>query len=100
MTRFAHYLFSHLSRPVHAQVVDEEDSSYIDEYTQYEAGNNTVFATLLNRGGITATYYDGNDFTTPVKYAHGTTSLQKVQFKDSAPANYDFSIPTIDGFSG
>ena len=86
-------------RPVHAVVVDEGDSSYISEYTQYAAGNNTLYATLLTKGGVSATYYDGADFATPVKCAKHTTSLQTIQLKDSSLANHDFSITTIDSFS-
>ena len=59
-------------RAVHGVVVDNTDSSYSVEYTTYAAGNSTLYAALLVRGGITATYYDNADFTTPVKYAEGT----------------------------
>ena len=90
-------------RPVHAVVVDEGDSSYIAEYTQYVAGNNTLYATLLTQGGVSATYYDNKDFTLPVKYDRYPgflgTALQEVRFKASQLANDDRSIPTIDSFS-
>jgi hypothetical protein len=63
------------------------------------SGNNTLYATLLKPGGISATYYDGVGFTDPMKYAEGTNALQKLQFKETAASNNEFSIPTIDGFS-
>lgn len=86
-------------RPVHAVVVDEGDSSYISEYTQYVAGYNTLYATLLTRGGVAATYYDNHEFTSPVKYSEDTMAMQKVQMKSSSLANNDFSITTIDNFA-
>jgi hypothetical protein len=86
-------------RAVHGVVVDNTDSSYSVEYTTYKSGVNTLYAALLVRGGVTATYYDNNDFTVPVKYAEGTTNLQKVQFSSATVSNNDNSVPTVDGFS-
>jgi hypothetical protein len=86
-------------RAVHGVVVDNTDSSYSVEYTTYKSGINTLYAALLVRGGVTATYYDNNDFTVPVKYAEGTTNLQKVQFASSTVSDNDNSVPSVAGFS-
>jgi len=86
-------------RPVHAVVVDEGDSSYISEYTQYAAGSNTLYATLLTRGGVTATYYENHDFSSPVKYSEDTSAMQQVQMKAGSLTNNEFSIATIDSFA-
>jgi len=86
-------------RAVHGVVVDNTDSSYSVEYTTYKSGNSTLYAALLVRGGITATYYDNQDFTIPVKYAEGTTNLQKVQFSSVTASNNDNSVPTVAEFS-
>ena len=86
-------------RAVHGVVVDNTDSSYSVEYTTYAAGNSTLYAALLVRGGITATYYDNDDFTVPVKYAEGTTNLQYAQFQSTSARDNDNSIPTVESFS-
>eukprot|EP00290_Baffinella_frigidus_P000367 CAMPEP_0180183136 /NCGR_PEP_ID=MMETSP0986-20121125/41047_1 /TAXON_ID=697907 /ORGANISM="non described non described, Strain CCMP2293" /LENGTH=821 /DNA_ID=CAMNT_0022136569 /DNA_START=159 /DNA_END=2622 /DNA_ORIENTATION=+ len=67
--------------------------------TTYAAGNSRLYAALLVRGGITATYYDNNDFTTPVKYAEGTTNLQYAQFQSTSARDNDNSVPTVESFS-
>ena len=86
-------------RAVHGVVVDNTDSSYSVEYTTYKSGFNTLYAALLVRGGVTATYYDNHDFTVPVKYAEGTTNLQKLQFSSATVSDNDNSVPTVDAFS-
>ena len=53
-------------RPQQAVVVDNTDSSYSVEYTQYDTGNHTVFADLLLRGGVQATYYGAPNISDPV----------------------------------
>jgi len=86
-------------RSMQGVVVDNTDSSYSVEYTTYKSGKSTLYAALLVRGGVTATYYDYPDFTSPVKYAEGTTNLQNVQFEPYAASDNDLSIPTINEFS-
>jgi hypothetical protein len=86
-------------RSMQGVVVDNTDSSYSVEYTTYQSGISTLYAALLVRGGVTATYYDLPDFTSPVKYAEGTTNLQYVQFQPMTASNFDNSIPTINDFS-
>ena len=79
-------------RPVHAVVVDEGDSSYIAEYTQYVAGNNTLYATLLTQGGVSATYYDNKDFTLPVKYRWAGFVAPVTD------GEYTFTMDAVDSF--
>jgi hypothetical protein len=55
--------------------VNNTDFSYSVEYTTYQSGISTLYAALLVRGRITAALYDLPDFTSPVKYAEGTTDL-------------------------
>mmetsp|Transcript_34887 Transcript_34887/g.82189 ORF Transcript_34887/g.82189 Transcript_34887/m.82189 type:complete len:5981 (-) Transcript_34887:63-18005(-) len=86
-------------RAVHGVVVDNTDSSYSVEYTTYKSGHSTLYAALLVRGGVTATYYDNSDFTLPVKYAEGTTNLQNVQFQPANAYDNDNSVPTVSSFS-
>jgi hypothetical protein len=70
------------------------------EYTAFTAFANTISADLLNRGGVSATYYAGAGFSNPVKATVApTATTQKVQFKSSTPSANDFSIASLDAFS-
>jgi len=87
-------------RPVHASVVDETDSTYLVEYTPFKAFATTISADLLNRGGVSATYYAGAGFATPVKAtAAATVATQKIQFATGLPAAVASSIASLDQFS-
>ena len=69
-------------RPQQAVVVDNTDSTYSVEYTQYDTGNHTVFSELLVLGGVQATYYAAPNITVPVSAraasAPGGSSLSLV----------------------
>ena len=82
---------SEAHRPrLHAQV----------EYTPFTAFAATIYADLLNRGGVSATYYAAPAFATPVKAtAAPTAATQKVQLKATAPLPGDYSIASYDAFS-
>ena len=70
------------------------------EYTPFKAFAATISADLLNRGGVSATYYAAAAFAGPVKATVAATSAtQKVQFKATAPAAGDYSIASLDAFS-
>ncbi len=62
-------------RPQQAVVVDNTDSTYSVEYTQYQTGNHSVFAELLIRGGVQATYYSNS--TPDVQYAVSARSASQ-----------------------
>jgi hypothetical protein len=80
-------------------VVDETDSTYAVEYTTFKSFTNTIYADLLSRGGVAATYYSGAGLTAPVKATEITAATNKIQFKGSAVANGDYSIPSVGSFS-
>ncbi len=75
-------------RPQQAVVVDNTDSTYSVEYTQYQTGNHTVFSNLLVLGGVQATYYATPNITAPVSARAasqlGGSSLSLVGWQSSS----------------
>ena len=93
-------------RPVHSVIIDNTDSTYGVEFTSFRAGNSTLFAHQLLRGGVAATYYDAPDLTLPksarrASQGAGGGSLQKIgwQSMSQTAGLPGTSIATTDGYS-